>query len=256
LSTLVWTRALAEWTNDQPLVEAALPVDVRLVRLPCLAIRPVPLKATRERYDFVVFTSTNAAQQALADPAFLAQVKSARGTYTHGAATDAALRQHGLAPTLVRDVRTAAELGDWLTAKLPAGASVAVPSAADPAFDLAGRLARAGYGAEKVVCYQTAQSALDETGKPLSSEAKRRLGRELVGVVCFASPSAVRGFANGLSPRTTRLTRSLVAVAIGPTTAKVAAVEFEKVETAAENSIRALLAKTVEILAKPTEGRR
>ena len=243
---LVWTRGADDWASDAPLL-AALPAGVQLVRLPCVALAPRPALPARERYDHVVLTSAHAVDFALADTRLAPLLRGAQGVWTHGAATAARLRAAGLAVTLVDGARTGAELGAALVARLPEGASVLLPTAAEPAYDLAAWLRGQGFAAEAAVCYETAVGAREVDGRALADSRRDELAATLTGIVCFGSPSAVAGFAAELLPG--RLSTALVAAVIGPTTAAAAAERaFARVVTARENSLAALVATAVAAL--------
>lgn len=75
-----------------------------------------------------------------------------------GAATAEAARAAGFTRVDAADGDGAA-LAEWIATRLPQGARVAYPCAAEPAFDLAAALAPAGIGVDQVAVYEMAQAA-------------------------------------------------------------------------------------------------
>ncbi len=242
MTTLVWTRTRDDWEADEPLLKARVPRGTGVLHLPCLTLVPLAAAAAPAGpYEHVVLTSANAVAFALRDPLLAPVVRAAKKLRTHGPATARALEAHGLTPSLVPDVRTAAELGTALGGEVPRGARILLAGAKLPAFDLEGNFRARGYDARYVACYDTVPGARQADGGAVPAEMIAELTRTLMGAVCFASPSAVRGFAAVFEPAETRLKAALRAVAIGPTTAGAAARHFAKVTTAASNSVASLV---------------
>src|SRR5690606_31019656 len=100
-----------------------------------------------------------------------------------------------------------------------------------PAYPIAEDLRRAGFAVERLVLYQTESGVYDSEGRPLSQAARRSLGQQMGGVICFASPSAVRGFCQGIGDLFPDVYARLRAVAIGTTTEAEANRHFSQVKT-------------------------
>jgi uroporphyrinogen-III synthase len=237
---LVWTRAAEDWERDAPVLAAALPREVEIVRVPCIAVqaKAATLPAGGP-WDFVAVTSRNAVRFAAVVPGFLEAARAARRIYTHGTETAKDLAALGLVPS-VAPVRTAAGLCAWLLAEVPPPATFLIPAAEEPAFDLAQGLAALGHRAEALICYGTTATPRNVDGAPLTARECQALAARLAGVVCFASPSAVRGFAPLVAANGRRLASTLVVAAIGPATAKAASGGFRRVESAAKSTVAAL----------------
>lgn len=240
---LVWTRPASDWPQDEILLKAAAG-KARIERIPCVKIVPLPSDAVTGSFDAVIFTSSKAADLALGDPSVLAAAKAAKGVYTHGPSTAKTLLKHGLSPTVV-DVRTGQELGAALKKKLAPGSRILWPRVEDPAHDLEADLSAAGFPTQSFVCYRTETRAYGLSGEPLAKARLAELARDLAGVACFASPSAVEGFLKDLPPD------RLIAVALGPTTAEACAGRFKTVFTATENGLEALVNRAIQALNQP-----
>ena len=237
--SLIWTRSIADWQDDAATI--LTPVSSNLViHIPCLELAASTPKLKNFSCDYVIFTSANAVRFGLAVPEIDEAVRGARGIFTHGEATAAALKTRGLTP-IVAPVRTAAELSEWLETKLPPQAALGLPCAAEPAWPMAQELSKKGFKATNWVCYQTVANATTTDGKALSPPAISDLCSNLSGVVAFASPSAVRGFAKVFQPELNRLHKALIAATIGPSTQAAAKAHFQFVKMAATNSLPALV---------------
>ncbi|MEN9834130.1 MAG: hypothetical protein RL011_323 [Pseudomonadota bacterium] len=244
---LIWTRSIEDWTSDRTLPPFMNPA-YNAVHVPCIAVQGLNFTASVEPADYVVFTSANAVSFSMRVPELALVTKSAASVYTHGEATAAALESFGIKATKI-EVRTAEELSNWLVQHLPANAHISIPGADEPAWPMAPSLAKHGFNAKSYSVYQTSAVARDHTGRLWTSADIKSLTDYWCGVIAFASPSAVRGFASVFKPGDNRLGKKLVAVAIGPTTRDTAAVHFQRVETAAVNSVASLAEKAMEIYA-------
>ncbi len=253
---LIWTRSVEDWGADQELF-SAVPPEIAVVHVPCLRLvaAPVQLPAPWPRQQAagasynVIMTSAHAVDFAMGDPGLAAAVRGAGAVYTHGELTWARLQAHGIAAQLAGGVRTAAELGVWLGRVLPPGSAVLLPGAAALAYDLAGALRSAGFSAAAVVCYTTEAAAHLPNGDALTSAAASRLYGAWGGAaLCFASPSAVRGFCAGFAEAMRAAPVVLHPIAIGPTTAAAVREAFGSVLTAENNSLQAVVAAACQVL--------
>jgi uroporphyrinogen III methyltransferase / synthase len=214
------------------------------LEVPAIEIRPVASSAELDRaveelaagrYDWVVLTSVNGVA------ALRARVGS-RGTTAGGVAgrarvaavgpaTEAALRDWGVAPDLVPGVATTAALG----LAFPSGPGEVLLARADRANPGLGAALRAkGWRTREVVAYHTVPlGELDPT-------ARRRLDGGTVDWVAFTAPSTVEGFVRGYGgppPAGVRV------AAIGPVTADAARAAGMRVAAAAtEHTIPGLVA--------------
>jgi uroporphyrinogen-III synthase len=233
MKTLVWTRPASDWVTDEILLKT-VQGKAQVLRLPCVEIKPLKVAGLAKSYDVFVFTSSKAAQVALANAEVLAQVQAAKNIYTHGPSTAKTLARLGLKADVIA-ARTGAELAVELAKIIPPGTPVAWPRVEDPAHDIQADLTAAGIPTDSFVCYRTLPGIHDVGGHTPPKEQLEEWKETLEGVVCFASPSAVEGFLKGLAGT------KLVAVALGPTTAKACERHFKIVRTATENGIEALV---------------
>ena len=238
-NVLIWTRSVADWQVDATTILTPVPAH-RVFHIPCLALAVQTPKTDNFSCDYVVFTSANAVRFGLAVENIAKAVLGAREIFTHGEATATALRQRGLKPN-VAPVRTAAELCEWLETKLPPQATLGLPCAAEPAWPMDQELGKKGFKASNWICYETVAGATTTNGKALSAQGIADLISSLNGVIAFASPSAVRGFAKVFMPELNRLHHAIIATTIGPSTQAAAAAHFEIVKTATTNSLPALV---------------
>lgn len=245
MKSLVWTRPAADWQDDEVLLQISQ-AKARTLRLPCMAVIPLKAPDVTGKFDAFVFTSSKAAEFALTNHSVMMAAKQA-AVYTHGPTTAKTLLRYGLKAEVI-DVRTAAELAKAIIKKLAPGTHVLWPRAKEPAFDLDDALNEGGLIATSFVCYRTETGILGLDGKPLAKDRLQTLRDSLQGVVCFASPSAVDGFTQDLNPKGHRLGQELIAVALGPTTAKACAGHFKVVKKARTNGMEALVEAAVSAL--------
>jgi uroporphyrinogen III methyltransferase/synthase len=148
-----------------------------------------------------------------------------------GPATEAAMREWGLAPDLVPPVATTVALGE----AFPEGGGAVLLARADIANpELAEILRAKGYVPDDVVAYRTVP--LDR----LEDEARRRLDGGEVDWLAFTASSTVEGFARAYgAPPPSRVR----VAAIGPVTAAAARAAGMRVDaTAVEHTIPGLVA--------------
>jgi uroporphyrinogen III methyltransferase/synthase len=215
------------------------------LEVPTIEIRPVASTTELDRavedlaagrFDWVVLTSVNgvAAVRARVEalgrgPADLAKARVA----AVGPATEAALRDWGVAPDLVPAVATTAALGQAFPA--PSGPGDVLLARADLASpELAVALRGKGWRTTEVVSYHTVPVG------SLDPAARRRLDDGEVDWVAFTAASTVEGFLRGYGgppPPGVRV------AAIGPVTAGAARSAGMRVAaTAAEHTIPGLVA--------------
>jgi uroporphyrinogen-III synthase len=243
--TLIWTRGIDDWQSDHLLLSRVVPEGVHIEHIPCVRLSPVEIPSdvlqalTNDPWDHVVFTSAHGVSFALASPVIRARIKRSSSVYTLGSATAQALARHGIDAIRPEGIRTGEDLGAWLDVHLPKDAHILVPSPRQPAFDLAQYLKDKGRQSLAIVCYETEAKAHLPSGEALSTQNLKELGSRPTTIVCFASPSAVRGFvagAPGVVPP---------AVVIGPTTEAAAKQFFTVKKIADENSLESLVKAAV-----------
>jgi uroporphyrinogen III methyltransferase / synthase len=219
------------------------------LEVPTIEIRPVASTAVLDRavedlaagrYEWVALTSVNgvAALRARADhvgrsprPVLRARVAAV------GPATEAALREWGVAPDLVPEVATTAALGRSFparpaAAKGPGRVLLARADLANP--ELASTLRAKGWTVTEVVAYHTVPVG------SLDPSARHRLDAGEVDWVAFTASSTVEGFLRGYGgppPPGVRV------AAIGPVTADTArSAGIRVAATATDHTIGGLVA--------------
>ncbi|MGO9558117.1 MAG: uroporphyrinogen-III C-methyltransferase [Acidimicrobiales bacterium] len=175
----VLARCLAE--------EGALPIEVPTIEIAEAADGGAALRASLDHlgsFDWVAFSSANAVRRVfgeLRDARALGGVRVA----AVGAATAAALREHGIVTDLVAEVAVAEGLARAFDPAPPGGASVLLPQAAGARDVLAAGLTALGYRVETVEAYRTIHPALDELTAGLVDGAD---------AITFSSSSTVEGY--------------------------------------------------------------
>jgi uroporphyrinogen-III synthase len=206
-------RRLGAEVEFLPLVDIAPPVDW------AAADRAVKDLA---QYGAVAFTSANAVEM------FLNRVDAAgidrervgdRPLFAVGGGTGRALAESGLAARVPPEASTGERLAEWMLASLPEGVRVLFPCGDIARETLTERLTSSGRIVDRVVVYRTVAPDLADAQGKLDA---LRAGK--YQVVTFTSPSAARNFATLIDPMVLAdVARSIVAAAIGPTTAEALA---------------------------------
>ena len=211
---IVVTRARAQASD---LVQRLTALGADVVCAPVIRIEPwpdlAPLRgalAALHTYDWVVFASANAVEIACEQPASFNAVRVA----AIGPATAAALRERGIAVTLIPERHVAESLAAALVKQGVAGKRILVPSAERARPVLADALRVAGAHVDAITAYRTVAEEGDTTS----------LGRDIlageIDAVTFMSSSTVEHFVGlvGAAATSGRFT----AAVIGPATAATA----------------------------------
>lgn len=135
-----------------------------------------------------------------------------------GKATAQVLRQRGWQVDVIPDAAEAGALVTALALEIKAGTRVLYPASSRALPTLSKGLAQLGAEVTQVEAYRTERAALDV------AQCRQWIERGSVGVVTFASPSAVLELEQALGKADLdRLLSAARAVAIGPTTARALA---------------------------------
>ncbi len=245
LAPVVVTRAEA---SDGPLSSQLRSLGVKVLLWPAIEVTAADsseLNAALDRigeFDWIVFTSRQAAPPVLerlhAQPAGL-KVAAV------GQATATVLRQRGWQVDLVPDDPNAGALVSAFAPLAKAGMRVLFPASSRALPTIAKGLAQLGAVVTQVEAYRTEPSALD------INECREWIGRNEIGAVTFASPSAVIELERALGKEDfDKLLTSAAAVAIGPTTARVLT-ELGRTPVMAESATLTGLAHTAFRLVQP-----
>lgn len=215
LAPVVVTRA------EEP--NGALSTELRALGLtvllwPATATSPANSQALEEAlrrvndFDWIVFASRHAVAAVLARlPDRPPEIRVA----AVGKATAQVLRQRGWQVDVIPDDAEAGALVAALASQIKAGTRVLYPASSRALPTLSKGLAQLGAEVKQVEAYRTERATLDV------AECRQWIERGSVGVVTFASPSAVLELENALGKADLdRLLAAARAVAIGPTTAR------------------------------------
>lgn len=210
-----WCRTLS--------AAGAEPVPCPMIRIEAVRAAPGLAEALAQLadFDFLLLTSANAARQLAARACEAGVSLSAlRGqVYTVGEVSAAAAAEVGLSSALLHAAGgSAAVLLETLRARGDlAGKKIFLPRAERGREHLARGLSEAGAQVQDVVVYRTTATAFD--AQALGAE----LSAGALDALTFASPSAVRNFAERLGPLEVDAARRAVVAAIGPVTAEACA---------------------------------
>ncbi len=258
---VIWTRSAADLPADRVFLDS-LAVDV--LHVPCLGIERTQdasarIAAVARPGNRIVFTSQNAvrvfSETREKAPETWKVLVTDSVFYTHGKSTAAALTKvfpdGDRGPeTRVRCVES--RTSEDLARELAQDKSTPVLwiCGEEVAFDLATVLTAHGIECTRVPVYTTASHPTDSDGRRLTGasleESRAQLALRLRGskvVICFASPSAVRGWIEFAGNESALRPVQMAAAVIGPTTARAAlSAGFASVTTCAWPQIADLAA--------------
>ena len=245
LPSVVVTRAEA---SDGPLSSQLRSLGLRVLLWPAIEVTAADsseLETALQRigeFDWIVFTSRQAA------PPVLERVPTPpKGLKVAavGLATAQVLRQRGWQVDLIPDDPNAGALVSAFAPHAKPGIRVLFPASSRALPTIAKGLAQLGAEVTQVEAYRTEASSLDV------SECRAWIGRNEIGAVTFASPSAVIELERALGKDDfDKLLTNAAAVAIGPTTARVLT-ELGRTPVMAESATLRGLANTAFRLVQP-----
>lgn len=235
---LIWTRAAEDAEADKALFANA---PCPWVHIPCLATRAQEWHWPEGGSDVVVIASRTTVDTALGDLALRQTLAQQKKIYTFGEKTADALQQLLRLPVERVDVKDGFGLAEWLEKHLDKKTRVVFCGAAEPAYNIAAHLAEKGFNATHVPVYSTTIP----TAWPEAQATRTLTGHH--NYVCFASPSAVRGFMT-LFASVGEMLPTIQAVAIGETTARACAKYFRNVTVAETASLETLVRKAEELI--------
>lgn len=254
MASLIWTRAQADWEQDRQTAEGLGLAAGRITHIPCICFEPVPVRKDVKPANYVIFTSSNAVRYAMADERLAQVIRAAVKIFAIGSGTAQALTAAGLSAVPGISGKDGKELADQILAKGDGGSFI-IPATKIPAFDLAGYLTKHGRQAESIICYETHAKATKADGSDYTEDEAAALADTFAGVVCFASPSAVRGFDNVFHIRENALGRSLTPVAIGKTTMNEVLQYFPQCKIADASTTTDLMSCAMDVLTELERNR-
>jgi uroporphyrinogen-III synthase len=244
---IVWTRSSDDWKQDKPVLKSH---NFDVLHLPCISMTGMAVKFPKRKPHMFIVTSTNAVLFTARHAALFNLMRSSEGVFAVGNATKDALKAHKIDAEVPPGVTNAEQLARWMANNLRPGTDVAWPCSREPSFDIAGVLSRYDIQVDPLPVYATEKALHLPHGKlPDQDDINRFIG-SLEGVVCFASPSAIDGFARTLNPSENRLKESLVACCIGSTTAAFAEGHFDRIVVAPTQSVESLIETASKLVKK------
>lgn len=224
---LIWTRSVSERADDLKLMSDLNP----MLFLPCIRTEFFDLKQDEKEaweksyFSCVVFTSLTGAKASLGLPWLKKIVTLANSVFCLGQKTNDFLASHNINACWFSECHTAKDLADNIIPLLNLkNETILLPGAQERAFAMAEYFAAKGFNAKNLSIYKT----VSEVDYDTKLEPIDLLKRELTGVVCFASPSAIKGFVKFLGIVEGEPTKRFRAVTIGPSTSKVARLYFSQ----------------------------
>lgn len=245
MALLIWTRSADDWEHDKPILDAT---DVDVLHLPCIAMTGLAVRFPKRKPQIFIFTSGNAVRYAARHPALFNLMRSSEGVLAVGPGTKEALKAFKINAEVPAGVANAEQLTEWMAHNLRPGTDVAWPCSKEPSYDIAANLVRYDIHVEPLAVYATEKALHLPHGKMPDDGDIERYIQSLEGVVCFASPSAIDGFARSLNPSENRLRHELTACCIGQTTAAFAEGHFDKIVVAPTPSIESLVETAIKAL--------
>ncbi len=254
---VIWTRSVDHWQEDLGLwrdLTSFVPWAIPCIKTQALAVPDFPwhqqgplLKlGERSRSELIlIITSPRAVEIMNQDENLRTILLEASVRITHGPATAQAIRNLGLTVDLRNELRSSSQLATWIAETTPQTKPLLFVSPKEPAFDFQGFLKERGFQIQRLVCYETISRV-----EPAFLGRLRlvTLQKPAHGVVCFASPSAVKGFVSECQERQWPLPDFKGVSVIGPTTAEEASRWFMDVTTAATNSLSDLIKTAIDLL--------
>ena len=229
---IIWTRSHDDWAADQGLFGEHA---ANVWPLPCIKTRGIDFAMPEAIFSVVVMTSRKAVAYVAGDLR-LQQLIQSLMVLTFGAGTARDLLASGFATVRCSEAKGGEELARHLMQTLATGERVLVIGPSKPAFDIAGYLRHHGRDASYLPIYAT------DVGIDWGKFDRKLLAAVMVGVICFASPSAVQAFVKDLDPATNQLRQKLIAVVIGKTTLDAASSHFARCVVAPQQDLKTLFA--------------
>jgi uroporphyrinogen-III synthase len=245
---IIWTRSLEDWPSDVRVLKSALE---HVVHLPCIRTealtQPLMPKFSQNQAIIAVFGSAKAVEYSLANAALTGLLKRARRILALGSKTAACLQERGFRAETDSRWRGMADLAAHLTQSLSGSEAILAPGPKTRAMDLAELLEELDIDYIPVDVYETHPGLRGANDELLLQTDIDRLQRELAGVVCFASPSAVIGFTKWLSPDLFGLRERLRVACIGETTQRKAIEHFDDCHVCPLQSVESLFSTALEL---------
>lgn len=254
---VIWTRAADQWADDIALWQAQgplLPWSIPSLKSQAVEWSQRPSQSFWDSISqqVLIITSPRAVEIMAQDESLRKLLFQATARITHGPATAQALRLLGLPvaglPVAGRPMRSGAELASWIAENIPQTKPLVFVSPQEAAFDFQSFLTSKGFQIERLVCYKTLpgiDSPYLERLRYLAFNKKQNW------VLCFASPSAVKGFVSECQQQQWPLPQPKGVAVIGPTTAREAGQYFTNITVAPVNSIKDLIQTALRFFSAP-----
>lgn len=274
-TSLIWTRSCNDWAQDRKYLQTVTAGEHPVIHLPCIRKKAIEWSQNQPIEDWLspksvfVFSSSYAVELACKDPRLLPALKNL-GAICMSLAGRKILLEKGIKePRLgikdgqqgqpkIETINYGKDLAEYLCARLDRQASEAVLlGGTQRAYDLASHLHRKKFKAINLDLYQTQLGAHHRSGRRLSEGEIQEIRQLPSALVCFASPSAIRGFIQGIwqkSPEQGNCTNQpwnssqFHAHVIGLTTQKAALDYFEHVSVSPSTHISSLVASATKRL--------
>ncbi|MEZ4743496.1 MAG: uroporphyrinogen-III synthase [Bdellovibrionota bacterium] len=252
--SIIWTRALIDWPKDRELFTNRLS---QVIHLPCIKTKAITNPALPQiafRKEIITIIGSPKTVAYLKKIPLLTQIlASSRKIYCIGESTAKTIQSLHLAitpPVISSPYQNMRELADELLLnEHNKSIQIFAPGPKVRAFDAENLFKSSGYQYFPVDLYETSHGLRGADGSPLTEKEINEL-KKAYGVVCFASPSAVKGFCSYLTPNENGLSHQLIAVAIGSTTMEIAKDYFLECRQTYTPSVQSLAQTAFDILSQ------
>ena len=235
-SVIIWTRSAEDWAADELRLQKLVGSAYR--HIPCLRLIENKSVPKLNPNAIVLLTSVKSAS-------IMSETASWRDLMAKAQVVTFSQKAGDIVGKFVSHcqvitAKTGRDFFSKLISKFDTTSSFVYVGTDQPAFDLAGELIKLGYRCASHVIYRTEEV--------VNADVVTALARENVeGAICFASPSAVRGFCR--SADATRFDpKKFSAVVIGQTTAEALPAGWREVIQCSSPSLDSLMERAAQIV--------
>ena len=241
---IFWTRAVDDGKDDWTIFESS---QEFMVNVPCIRTEPLEQVFWPDHHiDILVMTSKTCLRIAMASEFGRQTISQSNTIVSFGKKTSMAIEASGYQVLIPENVHSAEELSTWLTGWAKPDSVIRVLGPEHPAYPMAESLQAKGLDARNIPIYRTIN--VMPKSVVFSKQFKERLtvcdptdsqAKSLQSVVCFASPSAVKGFLAWLHREQVAVDH-FIALTFSKSTLELVKKHFVGFLYAPENSIESL----------------
>jgi predicted DCC family thiol-disulfide oxidoreductase YuxK/uroporphyrinogen-III synthase len=241
---IFWTRAADDRKHDSTLFESNQEL---LVNVPCIRTESLEQVFWPDHHiDILVMTSKTCLRMAMASEFGRRTIAQSTTIVSFGKKTSMAIEDSGHQVLMPENVHSAEELSIWLMGWAKTDSVIRVLGPEHPAYPMAESLQAKGLNARNIPIYRTINVVPKsvvfsrEYREVLAAcDLRDSQAKALQSVVCFASPSAVKGFLAWLDREQVALDH-FIALTFSKSTLELVKKHFGRFLYAPENSIESL----------------